>query len=137
MNGRMGSVDVAVVGGGQAGLATGYHLQRLGIHYQILESLAALGEQWRQRWDSLRLFTPARYSHLPGLPLPLDGGEFPSKDQLADHLAAFARHFDLSVRTGVRVTGLTTGPDGFSLSTSAGLLQAARDGRCSRRRGGL
>ncbi len=119
-------MDVIVVGAGQAGLATGYHLGRRGVRYQILESRPALGDQWRERWDSLRLFTPARYSHLPGLALPLARGEFPTKDQFAEYLQSYARRFELPVRTGVSVTGLRVDADGFELTTSAGPLRASR-----------
>lgn len=126
MSENQSPLDVVVVGAGQAGLATGYHLGRRGVRYQILESRSAPGDQWRERWDSLRLFTPARYSHLPGLPLPLAGGEFPTKDQFADYLEAYARRFELPVRTGVSVTGLRSDPDGFDLATSAGPVRAGR-----------
>lgn len=118
--------DVVVVGAGQAGLATGFHLGRRGVHYEILEARPTIGQQWRDRWDSLRLFTPARYSHLPGLPLPLAGGEYPTKDQFADYLESYASRFQLPVRTGVSVTSVRTGADGFELMTSAGPLQASR-----------
>ena len=123
MDGSM-SLDVVVVGGGQAGLAVGYHLRRQGCRYAILEARGRVGDQWRDRWDSLRLFTPARYSHLPGLPLPLPGAEFPTRDQFADYLGAYARHFDLPVRAGVRVLALQREGGGFVLRTSDGELRA-------------
>lgn len=126
MNHVPDTTDVVVVGAGQAGLATGYHLGRRGVRHQILESRPTLGGQWRERWDSLRLFTPARYSHLPGMPLPLAGGDLPTKDQVADYLESYARRFELPVRTGVSVTGLAVAGDGFDLATSAGPLRASR-----------
>lgn len=126
MSEDLATADVVVVGGGQAGLATGYELGRRGVQYQILESRSRIGDQWRERWDSLRLFTPARYSHLAGMPLPVPGGEFPTKDQFADYLESYAGRFDLPVRTGVTVTGLSVVEGGFQLATSAGPLRAAR-----------
>ena len=90
-----------VVGGGQAGLAMGYHLRRRGIEFLILDAHAHIGDAWRSRWDSLRVFTPARYDGLPGMPFPADRLAFPTKDQVADYLDAYAWYFDLPVRTGV------------------------------------
>src|SRR5690606_30753381 len=69
--------EVIVIGGGQAGLAIGYYLQRKGIDFAILDGAPAVGHSWRTRWDSLRLFTPARYSALPGLPFPGDPERYP------------------------------------------------------------
>ena len=79
-------LDVLVVGGGQAGLATGYHLRATGFRYEIVEGHARLGESWRRRYDSLTLFTPRAYSALPGLPVPGDPDGYPTKDEIADYL---------------------------------------------------
>ena len=92
-----------VVGAGQAGLATGFHLARRGLPFLILDGHARVGDAWRNRWDSLRLFTPRRHSGLEGLPLPGPAHTFPSKDEMADYLEAYAERFDLPVRTGVTV----------------------------------
>jgi putative flavoprotein involved in K+ transport len=104
--------DTIVVGGGQAGLATGYHLRRRGASFVILEAHDRIGESWRRRWDSLRLFTPARNSGLPGRPFPAPGHTFPTKDEVADYLEAYARTMDLPVRTGVHVDSLDRTDDG-------------------------
>ncbi len=93
-----------VVGAGQAGLSVGYHLQRLGVPFVILDANERIGDSWRQRWDSLRLFSPARYDGLDGMPFPGRDFAFPTKDQMADYLEAYAARFRLPVRTGVRVT---------------------------------
>lgn len=95
-----------VIGGGQAGLAVGYHLARRGIPFVILDASARIGDSWRQRWDSLRLFTRARYDALPGLRFPAPPGAFPSKDEMADYLEAYAAHFRLPVYSGTRVERL-------------------------------
>jgi putative flavoprotein involved in K+ transport len=99
-------VQVVVIGGGQAGLSVGYCLAQRGISFVILEANNRIGDSWRKRWDSLRLFTPAKYDGLIGLPFPAPAFSFPSKDEMADYLEAYAKHFDLPVRTGTKVNCL-------------------------------
>jgi putative flavoprotein involved in K+ transport len=96
-------VQVVVIGGGQAGLSVGFCLARLGLSFVILEANPRVGDSWRKRWDSLRLFTPAKYDGLIGLPFPAPAFSFPTKDQMADYLETYAKHFDLPVRAGVSV----------------------------------
>jgi putative flavoprotein involved in K+ transport len=117
-------VDVLVIGAGQSGMAAGYHLKRAGLDFTILDGAGRVGDSWRQRWDSLRLFTPARYSALPGLKFPAAGGSFPDKDGFADYLEAYAARFRLPVRTGVRVHSVRRVDGVFDLQTSAGELRA-------------
>lgn len=100
--------DVVVVGGGQAGLALGHHLARQGRDFTILEAAGEPAAAWRARWDSLRLFTPARYSALPGLPFPGDPDHYPTRDEVADYLTEYARHFDLPVELDSRVESIST-----------------------------
>jgi putative flavoprotein involved in K+ transport len=95
-----------VIGGGQAGLSVGYHLAKRGLPFQILDANQHIGDAWRNRWDSLRLFNPARYAGLPGLRFPARGDTFPTKEQMADYLADYAGRFHLPVRSGVRVDRL-------------------------------
>ena len=99
-------VQVVVIGGGQAGLSVGYCLAQRGLSFVILEANARVGDSWRKRWDSLRLFTPAKYDGLIGLPFPAPAFSFPTKDEMADYLEAYAKHFDLPVRTGIKVDRL-------------------------------
>jgi putative flavoprotein involved in K+ transport len=99
-------LDVIVIGAGQAGLAIGYHLARLGLRFSILDAGDRVGDSWRQRWNSLRLFTPAKFDALPGMRFPAPPDAFPTKDQMADYLEAYAARFALPVRTGVRVERL-------------------------------
>jgi putative flavoprotein involved in K+ transport len=99
-------LDTLVIGGGQAGLAIGHYLKRQGRRFLILDANPRIGDAWRQRWDTLRLFTPAKYDGLPGMRFPGDGLSFPTKDELADYLEAYAATFALPVRTGTRVEKL-------------------------------
>ncbi|WP_406075241.1 flavin-containing monooxygenase [Micromonospora sp. NBC_01638] len=120
-------LDTVIVGGGQAGLALGYHLRRAGLPFTILDVHARVGDAWRHRWDSLTLFTPRRFSALPGLPFPGDPDGHPGKDEVADYLAAYAALFDLPVRLGCRVTSVRPGAaGGFTVDTSTGTLYAPR-----------
>ena len=100
------SFDVIVIGGGQAGLAVGYHLAQAGVRFVILDASERIGDAWRRRWDSLRLFTPAKLDGLAGMPFPGPRNAFPTKDQMADYLAAYAARFRLPVRSGIRVDRL-------------------------------
>jgi putative flavoprotein involved in K+ transport len=113
---KPGVVDTIVIGGGQAGLSVGYHLAKRGISFQILDASRRIGDTWRNRWDSLRLFNPARYAGLPGMRFPGRGDVFPTKDQMADYLAAYAQRFHLPVRNDVRVERLWKERDVFVLS---------------------
>jgi putative flavoprotein involved in K+ transport len=111
--------EVIVVGGGQAGLAAGYYLKRAGIPFLILEANQRLGESWRRRWDSLELFTVARYSALPGLKFPGDPEHFPGKEEVADYLEDYAREFELPVRLGSPVTSLERSNGGYRIETGS------------------
>jgi putative flavoprotein involved in K+ transport len=104
---RTERVQTVVIGGGQAGLSVGYHLARRGLPFVILDANPRVGDSWRQRWDSLRLFTPARFDSLDGMPFPAPRYSFPTKDQMGDYLEAYATHFKLPVRSGVRVDRLS------------------------------
>jgi putative flavoprotein involved in K+ transport len=108
--------ETIVVGGGQAGLSVGYHLAKRGLPFVILDANDRIGDAWRNRWDSLRLFTPGRYSALPRMPLPGTPHAFPTKDEVADYLEGYAARFELPVRSGVRVDRLTRNGDPFEVS---------------------
>ena len=98
--------EVIVIGGGQAGLSVGYHLQREGVPFVILDARARIGDAWRERWDSLRLFTPRRFDGLDGMTFPGVANDLPTKDEMADYLESYARRFRLPVRTDTRVDRL-------------------------------
>ncbi|MFN2615364.1 MAG: FAD-dependent oxidoreductase, partial [Actinomycetota bacterium] len=116
-------MSTIIIGGGQAGLVTGYHLKRLGEEILILEAHDRLGQSWRARWDSLRLFTPARYSALDGLAFDLPKHQPPTKDEMAAYLERYASRFELGVRVGARVESVTFGDGRFTVTTSAGVFE--------------
>jgi len=117
-------LDVAVIGGGQAGLAMAWHLRRLGLRFAVLDAGSEIGAAWRSRWDSLRLFTPARYDSLPGLPFPGPPDRYPTKDEVAGYLRDYVAAFDLPVRLDSRVTRLSREGDGHALVTERGTVRA-------------
>jgi len=111
--------DVIVIGGGQAGLSVGYHLKKIGVDFVILDASARVGDAWRKRWDTLRLFTPARYDGLDGMPFPGPPDAFPTKDEMADYLEGYAAHFQLPVESGVRVDRLSREGDRYFVKAGA------------------
>ena len=107
------SVETLVIGGGQSGLAVGYQLTQRGLPFLIVDANERVGDAWRNRWDSLRLFTPNFFNRLPGLPFPGPRWELPTKDEFADYLEGYAQRFKLPVRTGVEVDVLSRNGDRF------------------------
>lgn len=110
---RTERVNTIVIGGGQAGLSVGYHLARRGVPFVILDASARIGDSWRARWDSLRLFTPARHAGLDGMPFPAAPSSFPTKDEMAGYLESYAQRFQLPVRMRMRVDRLSRIGDRF------------------------
>lgn len=121
-----GHYGTIVIGGGQAGLSVGYHLAKRGVPFVILDAARRIGDVWRNRWDSLRLFTPAAYNGLNGMPFPAHPNAFPTKDEMAAYLESYAERFNLPVRNGVRVDGLSRREDGRFVVT-AGELRLTAD----------
>ena len=109
-------IETVIIGAGQAGLSVGYHLARRGKQFVILEAHDRIGDSWRMRWDSLRLFSPAKFDGLDGMPFPGDPFYFPTKDEMASYLEAYAERFRLPVRTGMRVTSLTRHGDRYRIT---------------------
>jgi putative flavoprotein involved in K+ transport len=117
--------DTVIIGAGQAGLATGYHLATMGRSFVMLEAGARVGDSWRSRWDSLRLFTPSEANGLPGMRFPARRWTFPTKDEMADFLERYAAAFDLPVRTRTSVTRLGRSADGFVVETAGDVTYEA------------
>jgi putative flavoprotein involved in K+ transport len=113
-------IDTVIIGAGQAGLATGYFLQRRGIPFVILDAAARVGDNWRRQWDSLKLYSPAHVDGLPGLPFPARRWTFPGKDAVGDYLETYARTFGLPVRLQTRVEALDPDGDGYVVTTDRG-----------------
>ncbi len=113
-------VETVIIGAGQAGLSTGYHLQRRRREFVILEGNDRVGDGWRRQWDTLRLYTPAKYDGLPGMPFPGSPWTYPLKDEVADYLEAYANRFGLPIRTGVRVERVEPAEGGYLVHTDDG-----------------
>ncbi|HZA83284.1 MAG TPA: FAD-dependent oxidoreductase, partial [Actinomycetes bacterium] len=126
MDGASGAehVETVIIGAGQAGLSVGYHLARRGRRFVILDAYQRIGDPWRTRWDSLRLFTPARYDGLPGWPFPAPAWSFPTKDEMADYLEAYAARFQLPVRTDTRAERLSREGDRYVVTAGENRLEA-------------
>jgi putative flavoprotein involved in K+ transport len=116
--------DVVVIGGGQAGLSVGYYLAQRNQRFVILDASARVGDSWRKRWDSLRLFTPRLYDGLAGMAFPGPDFSFPTKDEMADYLEAYAEHFRLPVRSGVEVEKLSKQDGRYLVKTKDRVFEA-------------
>jgi putative flavoprotein involved in K+ transport len=116
--------DTIVIGGGQAGLAAGYFLKRVGDDFIILEKNPRTGDSWRSRWDSLRLFTPSQMNGLPGKPYPSPVNYFPAKNEVADYLEGYASQFNLPIMHGMEVETLSRNSNGYEVTTSKSRFHA-------------
>jgi putative flavoprotein involved in K+ transport len=110
---RVERFETLVIGAGQAGLAVGYHLASRDVDFLILSDETRIGDNWRKRWDSLRLFTPARYSGLPGMPFPAAPAHLADKDEVAYYLEQYASRFDLPVRLNSKVRSISSDGEHF------------------------
>ena len=118
------NVDVAVIGGGQAGLATGYYLRRTGLSFAILDAEAGPGGAWRHGWDSLTLFSPAPWSSLPGWQMPGGAAPVPDRAAVLDYLAAYERRYALPIHRPAQVRAVRRDGEGFAIETDAGIWRA-------------
>lgn len=116
--------STVIIGAGQAGLATGYYLSKINDDYIILDEENKIGDSWRQRWDSLRLFTPSQYDGLPGFPFPGNRNSLPLKDEMADYLLSYVDKFSLSVQLNTKVIELNQTSDQYEIYTSNGKIYA-------------
>jgi putative flavoprotein involved in K+ transport len=120
-------VDTLIIGAGQAGLAAGYHLAHRGLPFRIVDADARIGDHWRDRWDSLRLFSPARVDGLPGMRFPLPGAAYPTGREMGDYLETYAERFHLPVESGIRVDRLLRGQSGSGFVAVASGRRIAAD----------
>jgi putative flavoprotein involved in K+ transport len=125
VSGPRTEIDTVVIGGGQAGLAVGYHLSMRGVPFLIVDANKRTGDSWRNRWDSLRLFTPHMVTRLPGMRYPEKGWNFATKDELADFLESYAHYFELPILHGSRVERLSR--DGGRFVVTSGTDEFAAD----------
>ncbi|HZJ06669.1 MAG TPA: FAD-dependent oxidoreductase [Nocardioidaceae bacterium] len=117
-------IETVIIGAGQAGLATAYHLQRRGRPCLVLDGNARVGDGWRRQWDSLRLYSPARFNGLPGMRFPAPSWSFPGKDDMADFVEAYAEKFSLPVRLGTRVHRVEARDGGYTVTAGAHCIEA-------------
>jgi putative flavoprotein involved in K+ transport len=111
-------INTLIIGGGQAGLAAGFHLTRLGVDSVILDENSRTGDSWRKRWDSLRLFTPSQFNNLPGMPFSKPVNYFPTKDEIADYLEEYATRLQLPIQHNVHVNELRHSGEGYQISAN-------------------
>ena len=119
-------VDVLVVGAGQAGLAAARSAQAAGLSCLVVEARDEVGGSWSDYYDSLRLFSPARFSALPGLPMPGPGGRYPTRDEMTGYLRTYADRFGVPVRTRTRVVSVARDSAGFAATITTGQVLAGR-----------
>lgn len=116
--------ETVIVGGGQAGLSVGYHLRKQGRSFVILDARERIGDSWRKRWDSLRLYSPAFRDALPGMPFPAPRTTYPTKDEMSEYLEAYATRFELPVRSGAAVEALTKQDERYVASAEGRRFEA-------------
>jgi putative flavoprotein involved in K+ transport len=116
--------DVVVIGGGQSGLATGYYLRRTGLSFVILDEQEKPGGAWNQTWHSLRLFSPAEHSSLPGWLMPKGEKEYPHRDEVIDYLSKYEARYNLPVERPVKVLSVAKEGSSFMVRTNTGIWQA-------------
>jgi putative flavoprotein involved in K+ transport len=117
-------VETVIVGAGQAGLSTGYHLAKRDRPFLVLDEQVRVGDNWRRHYDSLRLYSPARLDGLPGMPFPASATTFPTRDQMADYLEEYANAFGLPVRGGTRVKRVSRNGGGYVVDCGDRRLEA-------------
>ena len=119
-------IETLIIGAGQAGLSAGYYLKKHGMPFLILDADERIGDHWRDRWDSLRLYSPARYDSLPGRRFPAATSHWPTSREMGDYLESYARWFELPVRSGAYVDRVEPMDGGFVVTTGDGARLAAR-----------
>lgn len=116
--------ETVVIGGGQTGLTVAYHLAQRDQSFVIVDANERIGDSWRQRWDSLRLFTPACYDGLPGWPFPANAWSFPTRDEMADYLESYSARFGFPIKSGFRVDRLAKNGNRFVMTSDGRTLEA-------------
>jgi len=120
----MARYDALVVGGGQAGLGIAYRLKEAGLEFTIVDAHEHTGDSWRERWDSLELFTPREFDYLPGMKMPSTAPKYPRKEDVASFLQTYQERFALPVLNNFQVQKLERTANGFTVSGPADSLEA-------------
>src|SRR5687768_15156926 len=116
--------DIVVIGAGQAGLAVGYYLRRTPYTWVILDAEPGPGAAWRHGWDSLRLFSPAQWSSLPGWPMPVASDGMPTRDDVLDYFAAYEARYTFPIQRPVRLQAVRCGDGALLVESDRGVYQA-------------
>ena len=119
---RQQMLDYVVIGGAQAGLSMAYHLDKLNLKYLVVDGGDEIGGSWLNRWDSLKLFTPTEYNHLPGLKFKAPKNHYPSKFEVADYFKSYVKNFKIPVQLNTLVTSVRKTADGFQLTHKEGAI---------------
>lgn len=115
--------DVIIIGAGQAGLAIAFYLQRANLNFILIDAHSKVGDSWRKRWDSLVLFSPVDYNHLPGMPFPRKSNEFPTKDEMAHYLDSYVKHYRFPIRLNEKVYEVIRDQRLFTIKTTKGVYK--------------
>lgn len=118
--------DVIIIGAGQSGLAVGYELQRAGISFHLVDAHADVGGSWQDYWDSLRVFSPAKYSQLPGMNFPGDPAHYPGRRDVVRYLRDYAAHFEMPFTGDFRVKSVTRHDGLFCVEDAQGRTRHGR-----------
>ena len=117
-------LSVLIIGAGQSGLTIASYLKEAGIPFLLVDQSKRIGDSWRNRYDSLSLLTPLVEDSLPGMSLNGDPMSFPTKDEMADYLEQYARHFSFPINLNTRVIKLSKENDLFTIKTNKGQYMA-------------
>lgn len=117
-------LDYVIVGGAQAGLSMAYHLKKMDTKFVVIDGGKEIGASWLNRWDSLKLFTPTEYNHLPGLKFNAPKGHYPDKFEVANYFKSYVTQFEIPVQLNTLVTSVRKTAKGFHISHSGGEIEA-------------